>query len=95
MGTLTLVWGIMFVLSGLYYLAEALVFGPLFAFLGYSGSYSFILGIVLILIGGFLIKKYDIDKKRFWKFLILIFQFGTIRSIKVPSFLISNKFIEW
>ncbi len=65
MGTLTLVWGIMFVLSGLYYLAEALVFGPLFAFLGYSGSYSFILGIILILIGGFLIKKYDIDKKRF------------------------------
>ena len=24
-----------------------------------------------------------------------IFQFGTIKSIKIPSFLISNKFIEW
>ncbi len=63
MGTLSLIWGIIFILSGLYYLAEAF-FGSLFAFFGYSGLYSFILGIILISIGGMIIKKYDRDKKR-------------------------------
>ncbi len=64
MGTLSLVGGIIFILGGLYYLAEALVFGSIFTFLGYNGLYSFILGIILISIGGTLIRKYDKDKKR-------------------------------
>jgi len=84
MGTLSLVWGIIFIVVGLYFLAVPIVLGSLFVFLGYSEIGSFILGIILISIGRTLIRKYDSDKKKLQKgFKILGKPIIRVRKIEV------------
>ena len=65
MGTLTLVWGIIFVIAGLYFLLEGIILDPLIALFNTGlGLLSFVPGVLLISIGGILIRKYDQDKKK-------------------------------
>ncbi len=59
MGTLSLIWGIIFILAGLYLLVYGLVLGAIVGAL-----WLVIPGIIILSIGGTLVRKYDSDRKK-------------------------------
>jgi len=56
MGTLSLVWGIIFIVGG--------IFGSIGFMMMLPFPYGWIPSIVLVIIGSLLIKKYDKDRKK-------------------------------
>jgi len=58
-GTLSLIWGIIFILAGLYLLVYGLVLGAIVGAL-----WLVIPGIIILSIGGTLVRKYDSDRKK-------------------------------